>query len=343
MPTNLIQIKAFLGKYYQDLAYVTSQSKYNKAGLNKFFEQRFVIQDNKAQMIIDPALTGLSAIICGNEIHVSQDLYDHEHINITNSLETPNNNNPKSLYSPEIFSTMAYLICQNHTMFNIVGETDEPIYIKYKSDYETFYNSVIIVNVAEGIDVEVVEEFESLCAVNSVINYILQPSSRLAVTTFYKNHLSAMSFCFRNVIAQENSKFNHMLFGRGSANVVDETKVHTHEKSCVELLGCINPGKQEFHVITGISPVSDDYTLMLDHRHVVAGSGKTTFTPVIIGHLPSNSFTNITSIMLDQYKEEIRAEKAKDFISVLIDRSTLERSVGVERFYSNKSKFLQFQ
>lgn len=345
MSTNLIQIKAFLGKYYPELAHSASQDKYAKVKLDKFFEQRFVIQNNKTQMIVDPGLKGLVVIVTGNEIHISKELYDHPYVEVTNSMENKDNatSNPKSLYTPEVFSTIAYLICQNHTMFQIVGEIEEPIYIKYKSDYEAFCNSVVIVNIAEGIDVEIVEEFESYCAINAVTNYILQANSRLNLSTFYQNHMSALSFCLRNVIVQDTAKYSHILFGKGSTCVLDESKIHANNKSSVELLACVNPGQQEFHIIVGILPGAQDYSFFLDQRHIVSGKGKITFTPVVIGHLPSDAHTNISSLILDQYAPEFRVEKATEFLSPIIDRATLERIVGVQRYYNNKTKFLQFQ
>jgi hypothetical protein len=344
MTQNLIQIKAFLGKYYQELAYSVQQEKYAKANLLKFFEQRFVIQSNKVQMIVDPSLKGLVAVVNGNELLVSQELHDHEYINITNSADSGNlGNNPKSLYTPEIFSSMAYLICQNHTMLTIVGEIEEPIYIRYKCEFETFQNSVVIVNVSEGIDVEIVEEYESFCAINSVINYIIQEGARVNVSTFYQNHLSALSFCLRNVIVQDNAKYSHILFGKGSSNVLDETRVQPNNRSSVELLGCMNPGQQEFHTIVGVLPGAQDYNFFLDHRHMVSGKGRTTFTPLIIGHLPPTAHTNVSSLVLDHYARGFWPEKSEEFLSPILDRATLERTVGVTRFYSNKSKFLQFQ
>ena len=343
MATNLIQIKAFLGKYYPELAYSTSQEKYTRAGLNRFFEQRFVIQNNKTQMIVDPHLFGLSIVVEGNEIFVSKEMFEHEHIGITNSIENPETNNPKSLYTSEIFSTMAYLICQNHTMFQITGEIEEPIYIKYKSDFETFYNSVVIVNVAENLDVEIVEEYESYCAINSVTNYIAQTGAKLNVSTFYQNHVSALSFCLRNVITQDNSTYSHMLFGKGSSCVLDETRIFANNGSNIELLGCINPGQNEFHSIVGILPGAQDYSFLLDHRHVVHGKGRATFTPVVVGHLPNNSHTNVGSLVLDQYAKGYWQEKTEEFLSPIVDRLTLDRTTGAARFYNNKTKFLQFQ
>lgn len=344
MHTNLIQIKAFLGKYYSELAYTTSQEKYAKVGINKFFEQRFLIQNNKTQMIVDPSLSGLTVIVSGNEIVVSKTLYDHEHIDVTNSMEKPPPNyNPKSLYTPDVFSSLAYLICQNHTTFHIVGEVDEPIYIKYKADFETFFNSVVIFNVESNIDVEIVEEYESLCALNAVSNFIVGENAQLNLSTFYQNHKSATSFCLRNVIVQESGKYNHVMLGKGSANVLDETKIQAHNMSSVELLGCVNPGQQQFHTIVNVLPCPHDYNFMLDHRHVVGGKGRTSFTPVIVGHLPANAHNSVTSLILDHYAEDSRATKAAEFLHPIISRTTLERTVGVERFYNNKSKFLQFQ
>ncbi len=344
MSSNPIQIKAFLGKYYNELMLSASQEKYAKVRLNKFFEQRFIIQSNKTQMIVDPGLTGLMVVVTGNELQVSKELYDHPHIDVTNSMENgQQTTNPKSLYTPDVFSTIAYLVCQNHTMFQIVGQVDEPIYIKYTSDYESFDNSVVVFTVEDGIDVEIIEEFESRCAVNAVTNYILRANSRLNLTTFYSNNMSALSFCLRNVIVQDAAKFSHILFGKGSTCVLDETKVHANNGSSVELLACINPGQQEFHSIVGLLPGAPEYSFFLDQRHIVSGKGRITFTPVVVGHLPSDAHTNISSLILDQYKPELRTEKAAEFMSSIIERATLDRTIGVTRFYDNKSKFLQFQ
>src|SRR5271165_5259057 len=219
MSTNLIPIKAFLGKYYSELNYSAIQDKYKNTKLDTFFEQRYYIQNNKVQMIVDPALTGLVVSFCGNEVHISKELYDHPNMVITNSIETTNQtSNPRSLYNAEIFSTLAYLVCQNHTMFQIIGEVDEPIYVKYKTDYESFYNSVAVFEVVSDISIEIVEEIESYSALNSVTNYILHPAANIKLSTFYQNHLSGISFVYRNIIARDKSSFEHILFGKGSSN-----------------------------------------------------------------------------------------------------------------------------
>src|ERR1035437_3414649 len=179
MSENLIPIKSFLGKYYAELLYSSTQDKYKDSNLELFFEQRFLVQNNKVQMIVDPGIEELVITVFGNEISISKELYDHPNVVISNSLENNQNSNPKSLYSADTFSTLAYLVCQNHTTIAINGEIDKPIYVKYKSDYETFYNSVVVFNIAGNIDVEIVEEIESYSALNSVTNYILEEASRL--------------------------------------------------------------------------------------------------------------------------------------------------------------------
>ena len=107
MSENLIPVKAFLGKYYTELLYSSSQDKYKETKLDTFFEQRYYIQNNKVQMIVDPSVVGMTIVVSGNEIHVSKELYDHPNIVINNSLENNQSTNPRNLYSPEIFSTLA--------------------------------------------------------------------------------------------------------------------------------------------------------------------------------------------------------------------------------------------
>jgi len=344
MNQNLIPIKTFLGKYYPELALAVTQDKYFEAGIGKFFEQRFHIQDNKPQMVIDPHLSGLIIIVSGNEIHVSKELYDHSNIIITNSSENPDYeyNSSKTLYNPNFFSSLAYLVCQNHTMFEVVGEIEEPIYIKYKSDFEAFYNSVVIFDIAEELNIEIVEEYESRCALNSVTNYFLQQHSKLKLTTFYRNNFSASSFNLRNVIAKESSTYNHILFGRGSATTVDETKLTIHDKAEAELLGCINPGMQEFHNIVGVHPAGSDFKFNLDQRHVLIGTGRTTFTPIIVGKLPDDHTSDVSALVIADVPEDLRVSQTVSFISPIMNRAVLDRFVGVEKFYASKAKFLEF-
>jgi hypothetical protein len=342
MPSTLIPIKTFLGKYYPELAALAEQDKYVHSNISSFFPQRFHIQNNKTQMIIDHTLEGLQIIVIGNEIRVSKLLFDHSSVDISNSMEIQSNNNPKGLYDSEVFSTMAYLVCQNHTMFHIIGDIDEPIYIQYRTHYETFYNSVIIFHIDKEIDVEIVEEFNSLCAMNIVANYVLQPQAHLKLTTFYQNHIAALSFCLRNTVIMDDAYYNHTLFGKGSSNVVDEHRIYTNTNSSAELFACIDANQHNFHSIVCVRPENINYSLILDQRHVVSGKGKITFTPLIIGTLPEGSSANITSINTDTLHDNIKQEQILEFLLSITERATLDRSVGVDRFYDNKSKFYQF-
>lgn len=345
MSTNLIPIKAFLGKYYSELLYSAAQEKYKNTGLDAFFEQRFYIQNNKAHMIVDPSLSGLVISVSGNEIIVSKELYDHPGVVVSNSLESPNQtSNPRSLYNAETFSTVAYLICQNHTTFQIVGEIDEPIYIKYRSDFETFYNSVIVFNVNNDLEVEIVEEFESNGALNSVTNYILNPNAKLNLTTFYQNNVSAVSLCYRNIIAQENSTFNHVLFGKGSANILDENRLRTASGASAEFLGIVNSNGRKFHSVLYVEPAAQDYSVTVDYRDVKSGKADVTFLPVILGQVPmgGSASVSVTEITLEEIPADEVEEEVKTFLADIVGRANLVRMVGVQRFYDNKIKFLHF-
>lgn len=342
MSTNLIPVKAFLGKYYPELNYSAIQEKYKDTGLDTFFEQRFYIQNNKIQMIVDPAMKGLIVIVSGNEIHISKELYDHPNVLVTNSMENNNQTtNPKSLYNADTFSTVAYLVCQNHTMFQIVGPVDQPIYIKYKSDYETFYNSVVIFEVNEAIDVEIVEEIESFSALNSVTNYILQPNARVKLSTFYQNNIAAISFMYRNIIAQDSSQFEHVLMGKDSSNVIDENKIQSYSKSKAEFLGIVQSSGKHFHSILYVQPAAEDYSVIVDYRNILKEKSDVTFFPVIMGQEPTErAEISVSNILIEDIPVNEIDEEIKEYVSDIFDRTILERMVGVKRFYDNKAKFL---
>jgi hypothetical protein len=342
---NLVPIKTFLGKYFTELNYSCVQEKYKNTQLDTFFEQRFLIQHNKVQMIIDPALKGLIINICGNELHISQALYDHPSIAITNSLENNSQSaNPKSLYNSETFSTIAYLVCQNHTMFQITGQVDEPIYVKYRSDYESFYNSVVIFDVASTVSVDIVEEIESGSALNMVTNYILQPRANIRLTTYYQNHLSGLSFAYRNIIAQDGSQYNHMLLGRGSSNIIDENKILSYPNSKAEFLGIINSVGRKFHSILSIQPMNNDqFSINVDYRDVLYGKDDVTFYPLLHSSQPNKDCViSVTNVSLDEIPRPIIEVELNKYLKDLIDRILLTKTVNIQRFYDNKSKFLRF-
>ncbi len=344
MSENLIPIKAYLGKYYSELNYSSTQDKYKSSNLDTFFEQRFYIQNNKTQMIVDSDLSGLMVNISGNEIHISRELYDHNNIVITNSLENVNQiSNPRSLYNPDMFPTIAYLICENHTMFQIIGEVDEPIYVTYKSDCETFYNSVVLFEVVSDISVEIVEEIQSYGALNSVTNYILHSNSNIKLTTFYQNCLSGISFVYRNIIAQENASFNHMLFGKGSSNVIDENKLLADNGSKSEFLGIVNSDSRSFHSILYIQPADENYNVDVDYREILSANADITFLPISIGLEPVKKLNiSVTNLELEKIPDQEKEIEVKKFLEDMLDRAVLERMSGVKRFYENKNKFLHF-
>jgi hypothetical protein len=346
MSSNLIKVKDFLGKYYPELHYSSIQDKYRRTKLSSLFEQRFIIPSGKTQITIDPGLSGLSIVISGNEILISQDVNNHPNIEIRNFTGSSNQDtDPKNLYNSELFSTMAYIVCQDHTICYITGEIDEPIYVKYKNDYETFSNSVILFEVLDDLSIEIVEEIESVSALNCVMNYILHKNSNIKLTTFYRNHISALSFIFRNIITQNHAIFNHFLFGQGSSNAVDENRLFTYMDSSAEFLGIVNSKNKNFHSILCIQPATPEtkYNVSITYKDIVYGKANVSFLPVVHDDSPGDKVTvSISSISLEKIPEQNIKTELDRYLKDIVDLGILERTTGVERFYDNKSKFLLF-
>lgn len=341
MTSNLIPVKTFLGKYYNELLYSSDQEKYKSTGLDSFFDQRFQIQDNRAQIIIDPTLKDYEIIITGNEIVVSKELFDHPCVEIVNSIEQSQITNPKALYQPEIFSTVAYLLCQNHTTIRIVDDVDEPIYIRYVSEFEKFYNSVVVFDIHPGIHVEVVEELCSKAALNVVTNYIIQESASLRLSSFYENLISSSTFNYRNVIAREGSHYNHLLFGQGSATVIDESRIRTDEDCRIEMYGVISSPSENFHKLLYVEPYTKNFHINVDTRLVVDDFSNVTYFPAIVGEPPEKDQAKIsvTSLTLENLDITRQIQEVKKFTDDIMNMAVLDRMTGVKRFYNNKTKF----
>lgn len=347
MTDNIISIRTFLGKYYPEILYSAAQDKYKDTSLDNLLEQRFRMQNNKAQMVVDPALVGLQVSVSGNEIYISKEMFEHPDIQITNTLETKEISNPKSLYNPEIFSTIAYLMCQNHLIFRITGTLDEPVYVKYKSDYETFYSSVVVFEIEKDIEVQIIEEIESFCAVNSVINYILAENSSINLTTFYKNHKSALSFIYRNIIAGDHSKYNHVLFGKGSSNAIDENRITCSDSSVGKFVGVVNSDRQQFHSILIVNPLTDMFNISVDYRDILLGKSNVTFNPFIIDQLPlDRAKISVSNIEIDTIHDD-NIDDINTYISDIVSSSVatalIEKISGLDKFVENKREFLSFQ
>jgi hypothetical protein len=342
MLENLITVKSFIGKHHSELLTSLEQDKYKDTTLNKFFEQRFHIQNNKVRMVIDPLIVDLTIIITGNEIYISKKLFDHPSVIVSNSIESTNRSNIKKSYDPGTFSTLAYLLCQNQTTIQIVDEIDEPIYILRKSDYECFQNSIIIVDILDNLNVEIIEEIESFGALNSVTNYILHPDVILDLTTFYKGHISSLTFCYRNIIVDEGSTFNHTLFGKGSSIVIDETDIRTLTGSETKLMGVINSQGKNFHTILNVESLTEDYSISVNYKDILWDKADVSFFPTILGNLPVADVSpiNISNIAANKIPFEETMGKISEFISDIVDNTILIRMEGVKRFYDNKSAFV---
>lgn len=343
MIENLVSVKNYLGKYYPELFYSSMQEKYKGSGLDTIFEQRFYIQNNKIQMIVDPTLTGLSMIVEGNEIVVSKALYDHTGIVVSNSIEAEQNTNLKSFYNADIFSSVAYLICQNQISIRITESIDEPVYVKYRSGFETFYNSVITFDIAGSIEVEIIEEFESCCVLNIAATYNLHPYADLNLITFYQNPLSAVSYCVRNIMSHDFSRFNHTLFGKGAECVIDETKIRTMNHSVNSMKGVVASCGKNFHSILHIDPLNENYKISVDYKNIIEGDAKVAFFPVISATtVPQTATIDVSEIDIDEIPANKIDAEVLSFVEDVMTHPNITSTDGINRFHNNKSKFIQF-
>jgi hypothetical protein len=296
-------------------------------------------------MIVDPLMPGLSMSVTGNEIYISHELYNHSSVVVSNTAEKSKVQtiNTKSFYNPDTVQTVAYLMCQNIVKISIFGNIDSPIYVRYSCDYETFYSSVVDFSIAEGVDVEIVEEIASNSALNSVINYNLAPSSRLGLTTFYQNNISSTSLVFRNINSGTDSYLTHVLLGKGSSNVVDETKIRHQPNSTSEFLGVIVSNRKAFHSILSLESVDSSYDITVDYRGVFDQGHNVTFLPIVADdHMMGNHAVDISNIQLEEIPADIRNKEVEDFLLPVVDRTLLERVADSSRFYANKAEFLSF-
>lgn len=343
MSSNLIYVKDYLGKYFPELHYSSIQDKYKDTKLDTLFDQRFYIQNNRTQMIVDASMPGLALSITGNEIYISKELYDHPSVNVSNSLEKPQTSNPRGLFNSETFGTVAYLMCQNHLTIEIVDAVDEPIYVKYRSEFETFHSAVVIFSIGSYIDVEIVEEIESQCALNVVTNYNLMPNAKLGLSTFYKNNISASSIYLREVTLQESTDYSHILLGQGSAGIIDENKIHVGSGSKIEMLGVINSNGRDFHTILYLDPPLTEYKATVVYKDILVDSADVSFFPIItqVDEISENVIIEVSNIILNDVPDDRKKEEVSRFISDIVGRALINRVAGAKRFYNSKDRFLQ--
>jgi Fe-S cluster assembly scaffold protein SufB len=280
MDTNNIQLKKFLGAVSTDL--ILDSQKYKHTDIEQILEEKFSIQDNKLLFIVDPNLRGYAIETCGNELRISVNLYKCPFIAVINSAdEKPQTQPMTDLYNSSIFSTIAYLMCKNHSMFNITQSLDEPIYITHKSNYGTFYNFAVLFSTSDGVRVNIVEEIESKCALNVVSNYVMSKNSVINLATFYNNHRNASSIYYRNIIVQDDSSFNHKLFGIGTYKVIDENRIKFGNRTKINLNGVINSNGKAFNSITTIQSSNNNNSVHYDYKSVAYEHSKVTIKPLV--------------------------------------------------------------
>ena len=334
----LSSIKTFLGKYHAELEYSALSSKYSRTGISKLFSQRFYIQENSPKITVDPAMDGMSLSMHGNEIFISKKLYNNKYFTIKSPASETSIKITKEAYDREIIPSMAYLICKNQCVITISGDLGEPIYVTFKSDFETFYNSVLFLDIPSGVNVEIVEEHQSRSALNTAIAYVVRPYSTLNLFTFYQNNNLATSSCLRTVVVENDATYNHTLYGKGSACIIDENRWCLSDNAIAKSSNYVKSNSHNFHsIFTMISYGNDDHNISINQKHVLDSKGSISF----ITDLPKGSkYTEnvfINSIDIDAL------EKDTDTVDIFFNddmfNNTPYSTLGSLRFYNNKLKF----
>lgn len=342
MTSSHISIKKYLGEFDSEILSCCNQEKYKDTRLYSIVEQRFQIQDNKSRVTIDDSLQFNEVVVIGNEVFISKMLYDNPSVEIVNSADRQTQPVPTSLYDTGVFSTLAYVVCSNHTTIRVIDKLAEPIYIKYQADFEKFYNGILIVEVAYNVSVEIVEEIESNGCVNAATNYLLDESSSLRLTSFYKGTLSSSALVYRNVTVQEHAKFDHMCYGAGMSTVVDEMKIQCFEDASVNLSGVVYTPDRNFSSVLYVDPISTKYNISVDYRHIVNDNSDSSYLPGISTQPDSGQAQiSVTALDVSDMQESDKQEDIDDFIDDVIRKSNVLKSAGARRFYENKTAFLK--
>lgn len=342
---DLIQLQQYLGKYQAELKSSADQEKYIDTELDLLLLQKFKMQSNRLQMIVDSSLSGLQIFVAGNEVRVSKELYDHPGITTVNTVEDESQvYNPRADYNPDVFSSMAYLICQNHTKFKISSYIDRVIYVRYRSEFETFYNSIITFEIDPTVQVDIVEEFESSSAINIVTNYHLAPTSRLRLHTFYRNSLAGIALCLRNVVVKERAYFRHLVMGKGSSSVVDETKIYPHFRSNIELFGVVEAKDTKFHSVLTVHPSATEYRIAVEYRNIINNKSKVSYYAGVKGdNISPRSSINVEDLNVDTIPAKELNSRTEQFIKVIVDNAVISNRADLESFHNNKTRFLYFK
>jgi len=295
-------LRNILGNAYNDIHQAALNSeKYKDSRLEDIFDQRFYIQNNRVQMIADQTLTGYQIVVNGNEIYVSLALYNNPDIIILNSVDHGIHENSRKLFKKETFSTISYLICDNYTLFQIGKNIKDTITVRYKSDYESFYCSTLLFVVDKDVNVNIIEEYESRCSLNNVVNYILNDNSQLNLKTYYKNNLSAQSHCLRTAIVLDNSIFKHTLINENSSKVLDECKIICSPDSQIELKGKIKNSSGLFHSIIQLqADIGVKCDVKLNYRSIIQNDAVISIIPIIDIDKECITEFNIKSLIINK-------------------------------------------
>jgi len=107
----------------------------------------------------------------------------------------------------------------------------------------------------------------------------------------------------------------------------------------------INSAGKKFHSILAIHPNDDNtYSFKLDYRNILIGKYDVTFYPIIVGQdLEKEQNAIISEINLNDVNDiDVAKQEVIKYLQDILDKVKVHKSLGVQRFYDNTTKFLVF-
>lgn len=338
---DLLPLKDYFGKYYPELKDSCSQEKYAGTGLASLFEHRYRVPNKEMQLHIDPSLPGLQLVISEGEVKISAGILNHPHISVFNDLAL--DQAAKDGYNPDILPTMGYLSCWNRIKISFDSYIDTTVYIRYQSSAEIFFSSIVSIHVAPTAQVDIVEEFDGPGAVNVAANYEIESTAKLHLYTFYKPSAAGIILSLRNATIKERAYFKNVVLGKGSACVLDETKLYPLFRANVDILGIVDSPSRNFHNVLTVHPVVQEYRVAVEYKNIVGNTGVVSYYAGVVGNsISRRSSINVTDLNIDEISDSDINTEIEKFTENVLEHVKVTDKKDSERFYGNRDEFVYF-
>lgn len=324
---NLVEFGKFLGKYKEEIEGSFSLNKYAHHNLQLLLPQKYGVNISNPVIIVDTHKPGLWITAIGQKFFISEDLYNSDLIDISDSTDT----NFKKYYTPDVFSTLSYLMCRNLLSIRIKKSLNQPVYINVTSDYELLSGIPLSIELSSNVSVHVIEEISSKSFLIPSLRYTLGPRANLELSTFYKNNIASNSVLYRDITAQRETTVDHTIYCLPSSYILDETLVRAFTNAKVNIDACMSGKHTNTGLISKILPYNEPYDATVRSLDLSE-------TPDAVCHTIIDD-TGHTEIHLHSIHKDT-TDAVNLCIQQIESKSILEISDDNYRFLENRKHFL---